>query len=59
MKRWYTVSYISDGRHQEVREWEGIAEDSVDAVDQAMEDDYYYWKFVSTDYYEVEDDAVN
>jgi hypothetical protein len=50
MKRWYTVSYISDGRHQEVREWEGIAEDSVDAVDQAMEDDYYFWKWVSTDY---------
>ena len=26
MKRWYTVSYITDGRHQNVVEWEGFAE---------------------------------
>jgi hypothetical protein len=59
MKRWYTVSYITDGRHQNVVEWEGFAEDSSDAEMQAMEDDYYYWKHVSTSYYERDESDVD
>ena len=56
LKRWYTVEYVTDGRYQSVVEWEGFAEDSYDAMMQAMEDDYYFGTHLSTDYYELEDD---
>jgi hypothetical protein len=50
MRNWtmnrYIVKYLDDMTGESVREWEGEAEDSGDALDQAMEDDYYFGKLI-------------
>ena len=42
----YIVRYLDDMTGESVREWEGEAEDSGDALDQAMEADYYFGKII-------------
>lgn len=42
----YIVKYLDDMTGESVREWEGEAEDEGDALDQAMESDYYFGKII-------------
>ena len=45
----YRVTYLDDMTGESVREWEGEAEDSGDAIDQAHDADYYVGKIISVE----------
>ncbi len=42
----YIVKYLDNMTGESVREWEGEAEDEGDALDIAMEDDYYFGQLI-------------
>ena len=45
----YRVRYLDDKTGESVMEWEGEAEDSSDALDQAQDGDYYFGKLLDID----------
>ena len=45
----YRVTYIDQKLGDTVHEWEGEAEDSSDALDKAMDDDYYFGSLISVE----------
>lgn len=45
----YRVRYLDDKTGESVMEWEGEAEDSSDALDQAQDEDYYFGKLLDID----------
>ncbi len=45
----YRVRYLDNKTGESVMEWEGEAEDSSDALDQAWDDDYYFGKLLDID----------
>jgi len=45
----YRVRYLDSKTGESVMEWEGEAEDSSDAYDQACEADYYFGKLLDID----------
>ena len=45
----YRVRYLDSKTGESVQEWEGEAEDSGDAIDQAHDADYYVGKILDVD----------
>lgn len=45
----FVVKYLDDKTGESVMSWKGKAKDAGDALDQAMDDDYYFGKLISVD----------
>ena len=45
----YEVRYLDSKYGDTVMRWEGYAEDASDALDEAMRNDYYFGRYLSTE----------